>query len=137
MTTGLCSWPEHDPEGTHHDKHNDEHAKGPSSAEWFYRFRIWTHGFITQSRRHNTNNALALARAERELGLRHRCPTHSGMTPALNPGHLETTVGSTFKCSDTISAGECLSHSDKENSSNRGVRKTAKNCMSVSPMFST
>src|ERR1700682_4298055 len=71
------------------------------------------------------------------IGLGHGCPTHSGMTPALNPGHFETTAGSIFKCSDTISAGECLSHSDKENSSNRDVRKTAKNCMSVSPTFCT
>ena len=65
-------------------------------------------------------------RAPAALNAGHGCPTHSGMTAALNPGHFETTAGSTFKCSDTISAGECLSHSDKENSSNRDVRKTAK-----------
>src|SRR5712671_755503 len=72
-----------------------------------------------------------------EDGLGQGCPAHWGMMPALNPGQFETTAGSTFKCSATMAAGECLSHSDKENSSNRDVRKTAKNCMSVSPTFCT
>jgi hypothetical protein len=71
------------------------------------------------------------------MGLVRAAPAHWGMMPALNPGQFKTTAGSTFKCSDTMSAGECLSHSDKENSSNRDVRKTAKNCMSVSPTFCT
>jgi hypothetical protein len=55
------------------------------------------------------------------IGLVMAAPLIPGMTPPFNPGHFETTAGSTFKCFDTIPAGECLSRSDKENFSNRDV----------------
>ena len=39
---------------------------------------------------------------------------HFGMMAALKPGHFEIVVGSMFKCSATISGGECTSQSDND-----------------------
>ena len=39
---------------------------------------------------------------------------HFGMMAARKPGHFEIVVGSIFRCSATISGGECTSQSDND-----------------------
>ncbi len=62
---------------------------------------------------------------------------HPGRISGPSSGHSEIVAGSMFKCSATISGGECLSQSDNEISSYCAVLNTAKNCSSVLPTFST